>query len=301
MSTPAPPPARLDVRLVSDGLARSRGQARQLVIDGQVRVDDEVVTKPASPVPASAQVAVTAPPGHHWVGRGAAKLDDALTLWSGDEATGGLSVRGRRCLDAGASTGGFTQVLLERGAASVLALDVGHGQLAGPVVADPRVTDASGTDLRDLDVGAAGGPFDLVVADLSFISLTLVMPVLAAATAPEGGDLVVLVKPQFEVGRERLGKGGVVRSAQARRDALRSVLAAATEAGLGARALIASPIQGTHGNHEYLMWLATPRPGMMSAAAAASAIDRLAHAADGAPSPGRSRSSRPDSRQEGTR
>lgn len=185
----------------------------------------------------------------HQVGRGASKLEAAFTAW----AAAGLSVSGSRCLDAGASTGGFTQVLLIHGAAHVVALDVGHGQLAASIAADPRVTDRSGTNLRDVDPAALGAPFDTVVADLSFISLTMVLPTITSLLRPEG-HTILLVKPQFEVGREGLTRSGVVRDAGDRLDALLRVAAAAMEAGLLVRDIVHSPVPGAAGNREYLLW-----------------------------------------------
>lgn len=184
-----------------------------------------------------------------WVGRAALKLVAAVDSWG----PLGLRVAGRRCIDVGASTGGFTQVLLEAGAAHVLALDVGHGQLAPSLAADPRVEDRCGTTVRGLRPQDVGGPFELVVSDLSFISLTLVAAELTALLAPDG-DLVVLVKPQFEVGRARLGHGGVVTSSTERADALTRVIGALCAHGLHVRALTASPVAGTTGNAEYLVW-----------------------------------------------
>jgi len=160
---------------------------------------------------------------------------------------------------SGPGTGGFTQVLLRAGAREVVALDVGHGQLAEEIANDPRVVERSGVNIRDARADDLGGPAQLLVADLSFISLRLVLPVLRDLV--EGtGDLVLLVKPQFEVGRERLGKGGIVRAASNRAMAIEGVVGAAREAGLNAKALRASPIRGATGNAEYLLWL-TPRPG----------------------------------------
>jgi 23S rRNA (cytidine1920-2'-O)/16S rRNA (cytidine1409-2'-O)-methyltransferase len=184
-----------------------------------------------------------------WVGRGAAKLIAALEAWT----PSGLAVAGRRCLDAGASTGGFTQVLLAHGAGCVYAVDVGRGQLVDSLREDPRVVDLSGTTIRGLAPEAVDGPVDLLVADLSFISLRLVLGDLAALTRP-GGDLILLVKPQFEVGKGRLGKHGVVTGARERLDALIAVAHAAQEVGLAVRALQTSPIVGGRGNTEYLMW-----------------------------------------------
>ncbi len=244
---------RLDVSLVTRGLARSRTQARELVVAGSVLVDGRSVTRPSTAVADDAVVTLTREPDR-WVGRAALKLLRALELWP-------VEVEGRRCLDVGASTGGFTQVLLEAGAAHVTALDVGHGQLVASVAADPRVTDLPGTNVRDVGPAELGGPFDVLVCDLSFISLTLVLPTLRTLVH-DGGDLVVLVKPQFEVGRERLGRRGVVTSAHEHRRVLRDVVAAARQAGLHVHGLTPSPIEGGDGNREFLLWLA-PRPGVV--------------------------------------
>lgn len=247
---------RLDVALVERGLARSRGQARELLDAGRVLLDGAPARKPATPVRPEQSLDVTGAP-EPWVGRAAYKLLAALDAFTG------LSVQGRRCLDVGASTGGFTQVMLARGAREVVALDVGHGQLAPEVAADERVVERSGTTIRDATAESLDGPFDVLVVDLSFISLPLVLPVLAGLLAADG-DVVLLVKPQFEVGRTRLGKDGVVRSAAYRRDALRGVLRAATDSGLGVRDIIASPVPGTTGNREYLVWVAAREPGRLA-------------------------------------
>jgi 23S rRNA (cytidine1920-2'-O)/16S rRNA (cytidine1409-2'-O)-methyltransferase len=167
----------------------------------------------------------------------------------------GLDVEGRRCLDAGASTGGFTDVLLRRGAKHVVAVDVGYGQLAWPLRTDERVTVRDRTNVRELTLEIVGEPVELVVADLSFISLRLVLPALTAVCTADA-DLVLMVKPQFEAGRDRLGAGGVVRDPAVRADAVRSVAAAAAELGLGVRAVTASPLPGPAGNVEYFLWLA---------------------------------------------
>jgi 23S rRNA (cytidine1920-2'-O)/16S rRNA (cytidine1409-2'-O)-methyltransferase len=237
---------RLDAELVARGLARSRGQARELVDGGVVLVDGRPATKPSQPVASEAAVELTRLP-ERWVGRAALKLLHALDLWP-------IDVEGRRCIDVGASTGGFTQVLLERGAAHVTALDVGHDQLAAEVAADPRVLDLPGTNVRDVDVAQLGGAFDLVVADLSFISLTLVLEPLRALVRDDG-HLVVLVKPQFEVGRERLSRTGVVTSVHERRRVLRRVVDVAVGLGLHLWGAAASPIAGGEGNREFLLWL----------------------------------------------
>ena len=230
------------------GLARSRGEARDLITDGHVHVDGEPVTKPAHPVADADAVTVTSD-GPRWVGRAAHKLVAALDQW----APHGLSVTGSRAVDVGASTGGFSQVLLAHGAAQVVAVDVGHGQLVPEVAGDPRVDERSGTTVRGLTADDLGGPADLVVADLSFISLTLVMGDLAGLLRPDG-DLVVLVKPQFEVGRGRLNRQGVVTDPVDRTRALERVVAAVGEHGLHVHGILTSPISGTSGNTEYLVW-----------------------------------------------
>jgi 23S rRNA (cytidine1920-2'-O)/16S rRNA (cytidine1409-2'-O)-methyltransferase len=261
---------RLDAELVTRGLARSRGQARELLEAGAVVVDGVVTAKAATPTTSDTEIRLSNPP-EVWVGRAALKLVHALDTWGagegphetdpaqppGTSAPPRLDPRGLRCLDVGASTGGFTQVLLAHGAASVTALDVGQGQLAALVARDPRVTDRSGTSIRQVGPEDLGGRFDLVVADLSFISLGLVLEPMRTLTAP-GGDLVVLVKPQFEVGRGRLGRGGVVRSPALHCEVLRRVHAQATDLGLTVVAGTRSPIRGGEGNREFLLWL-TPR------------------------------------------
>ena len=248
---------RLDAELVARGLARSRAQARELVSSGQVAVDGRTAAKPSHPVADSATIELAAPPDP-WVGRAAYKLLRALELWgpgSGDPVP--IDPRGARCLDVGASTGGFTQVLLAHDAAHVTALDVGHDQLARAVAEDPRVRDLPGTNIRDVRPEDLGKPFGLVVADLSFISLGHVLPVLRTLVGPDG-DVVVLVKPQFEVGRERLGRRGVVTSPHEHRRVLRQVRDEADAAGLHLVAVAPSPIRGTDGNREFLMRL-SPR------------------------------------------
>jgi 23S rRNA (cytidine1920-2'-O)/16S rRNA (cytidine1409-2'-O)-methyltransferase len=245
---------RLDVELVRRGLARSRGQARELVDSGLVLLDGQVAGKPAIPVAEGQDLSVTGS-AQTWVSRAAYKLLAALEAFG----PAGLQVEGRRCIDVGASTGGFTQVLLRHGAQHVVALDVGHGQLVPEVADDPRVTERSGVNVRGVQPDDLGGPADLVVADLSFISLQVVLGVLATLTTGDG-DLVVLVKPQFEVGRERLGHGGVVRSASERARSIVEVATVAETSGLHPRGLRPSPIRGTTGNVEYLLWL-TPRAG----------------------------------------
>ncbi|HET7397795.1 MAG TPA: TlyA family RNA methyltransferase [Intrasporangium sp.] len=266
---------RLDAELVRRGLARSRAQARELVAAGTVLVDGRPVSKPAQPVGNDTPLGLSEMPDP-WVGRGALKLLHAFELWGHPADAGGrrLDPRGRRCLDVGASTGGFTQVLLEHGARHVTALDVGRGQLVPQLASDSRVRDLPGTNIRDVRPGDLGAPFELVVGDLSFISLLLTLGPMAALLAP-GGDLVVLVKPQFEVGRERLGRGGVVRSAAERRRVVRLVAEHASSLGLQVLGLAPSPVPGSEGNREFLLWLrASPAAVMSSLDDMLEAIDR---------------------------
>lgn len=271
---------RLDAELVARGLAPSRTQALTLVRDGRVLLDGVVVTKPSTPVPPEGTLtlapadddAASAWITRGWVGRGAVKLDHALALW----APRGLVVRGRRCLDVGASTGGFTQVLLEHGADHVVALDVGHGQLDPRVAHDPRVTDLPGTNVRDVTAAAVGGPVGVVVGDVSFISLTYVLPALPAL-CEEGAELVLLVKPQFEVGRQALASDGVVRAPVVRERALTTVVASAREHGFEVGDLDRSPVTGESGNVEFLLWLRPCRPGMIGWGLAPEQLARRCH------------------------
>lgn len=243
--------ARLDVELVRRGLARSRRQAGELIAAGRVQVDGAFVVRPATAVDEDRVLVVGDDPDDPgYASRAGHKLAGALDAWE----PAGLTVAGRDCLDAGASTGGFTDVLLRRGAGHVVAVDVGHGQLRREIADDPRVESREGVNVRDLVVGDMTPAPSLVVADLSFISLRLVVAPLAAVAAPDA-DLVVLVKPQFEVGRERLGSGGVVRDVAGRRDAVLGVLAAADEAGLAAVDIVVSPLPGQDGNMEFFCWL----------------------------------------------
>ncbi|HWR47503.1 MAG TPA: TlyA family RNA methyltransferase [Pseudonocardiaceae bacterium] len=243
--------ARLDAELVRRGLARSRGHAAELVAQRRVRVGGVTATKPATGVDVDTPLLVRAKENEpNWVSRGARKLLGALD----DLIAGGPAVAGRRCLDAGASTGGFTDVLLHRGAREVVAVDVGYGQLAWPLRTDARVQVHDRTNVRTLRPQAIGGAVDLTVADLSFISLGLVLPALVGCTRPEG-DLLPMVKPQFEVGRERLGAGGVVRDPLLRAQAMLDVLAVAANLGLCLLDATASPLPGPSGNVEYFLWL----------------------------------------------
>jgi 23S rRNA (cytidine1920-2'-O)/16S rRNA (cytidine1409-2'-O)-methyltransferase len=245
---------RLDAELVRRGLARSRDQAAELIAEGRVTVSGATATKPATAVTTDVALVVAADPalrgGEEYVSRGGHKLAGALAAFR----PGGLVVSGRRCLDAGASTGGFTDVLLREGAREVVAVDVGYGQLAWRLQRDERVQVRDRTNVRDLDLEVVGGPVDVVVGDLSFISLTLVLDALLAVTA-EDADLVPMVKPQFEVGRERVGKGGVVRDPALRAEAVATVAEAAGARGWGTRGVTVSPLPGPSGNVEFFLWL----------------------------------------------
>ncbi|MFY9677493.1 TlyA family RNA methyltransferase [Glutamicibacter protophormiae] len=240
--------SRLDQELVVRGLARSRTEAAKLIEAGRVLVDGQEVSKASKKVSATAVVALTEIEGEQYVSRAGHKLAGALDVFTT------ISPEGLRCLDAGASTGGFTDVLLRRGAGHVVAADVGHGQLVDEIRFDPRVSVHEGLNVRYLTPEDIGGDVDLVVADLSFISLRLVLEALAGVTRP-GGSLVLMVKPQFEVGREHLNRTGVVTSPQLRRGAVESVVAKATEAGLVLRGLARSPLAGQDGNLEFFLWL----------------------------------------------
>jgi 23S rRNA (cytidine1920-2'-O)/16S rRNA (cytidine1409-2'-O)-methyltransferase len=237
---------RLDQLLVERGLAPSRARAQSLILAGLVRVEGAVVDKAGKAVPAEASVEVVAA-DHPWVSRGGVKLAAALDAF-------GISPEGKRCLDVGASTGGFTHVLLERGAAQVVALDVGRGQLDWGLRQDPRVVVKEGVNARHLRPEDVPGPFGLVTVDVSFISLRLVLPALVPLLG-EGADLVALVKPQFEAGRTQVSKGGVVRDPAVREAAIARVLGAARELGLECLGRVPSPIAGPAGNVEELIHL----------------------------------------------
>ncbi len=254
---------QLDAELVRRGLARSRDQAADLIAAGRVAVAGQRAAKPASRVTTDAAITV-APAGQaaEYVSRAGYKLAGALAAFEG------LTVAGRRCLDAGASTGGFTDVLLRAGAGHVVAVDVGYGQLAWSLRSDRRVTVLDRVNVRTLAPEQVAPAPELVVADLSFISLRLVLPALVGCAAP-GADFVLMVKPQFETGRE-LVRGGVVKDPGLRSAAVTRVAAAAAELGLGVAGITASPLPGPSGNVEYFLWL---RRG-----AAALDADLLAHA-----------------------
>jgi 23S rRNA (cytidine1920-2'-O)/16S rRNA (cytidine1409-2'-O)-methyltransferase len=239
---------RLDAELVRRGMARSRAQAASLIASGRVEVRGLKATKAATGVDGDTPVRVVDGNAREYVSRGGFKLAGALA------ALPGIEVAGRRCLDAGASTGGFTDVLLRREAAEVVAVDVGYGQLAWSLRTDPRVRVVDRTNVRSLTPEQIGGRVGLTVVDVSFISLGVVLPALVACTADDG-DLLPMVKPQFEVGRESLGSGGVVRDPALRSGAVVAVAERAAELGWGAAGVARSPLPGPSGNVEFFLWL----------------------------------------------
>lgn len=245
------PKRRLDAELVRRKIARSREHASELIKNGLITVNGMAATKPATAVTGdvSIRVADDADDGN-WASRGAHKLLGALEAFEPE----GLTLKGRRIIDAGASTGGFTDVCLRREAAEVIAVDVGYGQLIWRLRDDARVRVLDRTNVRTLTPEAIGGPADVMVGDLSFISLRLVLPALAECLV-DGADLLPMVKPQFEVGKDRLGSGGVVRSPELRAEVVGDVARAARELGLSTRAVVASPLPGPSGNVEYFLWL----------------------------------------------
>ena len=241
---------RLDAELVRRGLARSREHAAEMIAAKRVKVAGVVATKPATGVTTDVALVVSEDPDRpDYVSRGGHKLAGALEVFG----RLGLSVEGRRCLDAGASTGGFTDVLLRAGAAEVVAVDVGYGQLAWSLQSDERVSVHDRTNIRELTPDLVG-LVDVVVGDLSFISLSLVLDALIGVTRADG-DLALMVKPQFEVGKDRVGKGGVVRDLDLRTEAVVGVAADAARRGWGARAVTTSPLPGPSGNVEFFLWL----------------------------------------------
>jgi 23S rRNA (cytidine1920-2'-O)/16S rRNA (cytidine1409-2'-O)-methyltransferase len=241
--------SRLDVEMARRGLAASRQVAQRLIMAGRVRVNSRPAAKADLKVDETAAIDIVGAT-REYASRGAYKLIGALEHF-------GLAITGRHALDIGASTGGFTDVLLRRGAAHVIALDVGYGQLADYLRTDARVTVMDRTNIRHVDRQALPYHPDLIVIDTSFISLKLVLPAaIALATRPT--DLIALVKPQFEVGKDQVGKGGIVRDDTLREAALRAVLDAARGLGLECPGWIESPISGAAGNREFLAWLLLP-------------------------------------------
>jgi 23S rRNA (cytidine1920-2'-O)/16S rRNA (cytidine1409-2'-O)-methyltransferase len=239
---------RLDVILVERGLAPTRERAKALILAGRVQVEGIRSDKPGREIPEDAVVVVQAPP-HPYVGRGGIKLEAALKKWA-------IDPRGCQALDVGASTGGFTDCLLQHGAAKVVAVDVGRGQLDWSLRQDPRVEAHEGINARFLQPGSLGAPFDLAVVDVSFISLRLILP--AVCPLVPRGPVLALVKPQFEVGPRQVGRGGVVRDATLWAEAVRAVARCLPALGRGVGGVIASPIRGASGNHEFFL---CARPG----------------------------------------
>ncbi|MEB3243050.1 MAG: TlyA family RNA methyltransferase [Cyanobacteriota bacterium] len=266
---------RLDVLLVQRGLATSREQAQQLIRAGWVRQAGRVLDKPGTALPAETPLEVEARP--RFVSRGGDKLAAALAAFP-------LAIAGRVCLDGGLSTGGFSDCLLQAGAQRVYGIDVGYGQVAWSLRTDPRLVTRERTNLRHLTPADLYGPDDprpdLAVADLSFISLRCVLPALGsllqASSPTQRLDAVLLVKPQFEVGRGGVGKGGVVRDPAGHASAIAGVRDAAVELGWQAVGLVGSPITGPAGNHEYLLWLQSAPGGLVSGTGSAGPVDQSA-------------------------
>jgi len=238
---------RLDQLLVERGLVQSRERARALILAREVEVDGNVALRAAAPTAADAGLEVRA--AQRFVSRGGEKLEGALQRT-------GIDVTGLRCLDAGASTGGFTDCLLQRGAAEVVAVDVGYGQLANALREDPRVEVRERTNVRDLE--PLDPSADLAVVDVSFISLRTVLPAVVASVRP-GGDVLAMVKPQFEAQRHEVGKGGVVRDPLVHASTVARVALWAIDAGLRVRGVVRSPLLGPSGNREFFLWLRRPR------------------------------------------
>ncbi|WP_263365212.1 TlyA family RNA methyltransferase [Edaphobacter bradus] len=244
---------RLDKLLVDQGHAASRERAQALILAGRVLVNEQRVDKPGAPVPADAAIRLLGS-DLKYVSRGGLKLEHALAHWR-------IDLTGLACVDIGASTGGFTDCMLQSGAASVLAVDTGYGQIAHKLRDDPRVTLRERTNARLLTSGELLSPNTPTPAflsmDVSFISATLVLPAVIAALSTSSqrwqGTAVILIKPQFEVGRHNIGKGGIVRDPEARKQAIEKVTACAAELGATDLEVIDSPIQGMEGNHEYLL------------------------------------------------
>ncbi len=241
---------RLDKALLVRGMVKSRTLAARLIQAGAVQVNEQLALKPSQQVDPDDRLTLLESGVNSYVTRAGHKLAAALKAF-------GIQVSGRRCLDAGASTGGFTDVLLQQGAAQVLAVDVGHGQFDSRLAKDGRVQLFEGVNVRYLQQQELAGPVDLTVADLSFISLTLVLPALTGVTRA-GGELVLLVKPQFEVGKDGLGPGAIVKDPRARQAALHTVEGAARELGLDIAGQQESVLPGQNGNIEYFLWCRKP-------------------------------------------
>jgi 23S rRNA (cytidine1920-2'-O)/16S rRNA (cytidine1409-2'-O)-methyltransferase len=240
--------ARLDLALVERGLVETRSKAQALIMARRVTVNDQYVDKPGAQVASDDELRVVELE-HPWVGRGGMKLAGALKDFN-------ISVSGKTCADIGASTGGFTDVMLKSGAAKVYAIDVGYGQLDQSLRNDSRVMNREKVNARFLNAESFDKTIDFVSIDVSFISLKLILPAVATFLK---GELVALIKPQFEVGKADVGKGGIVRDEEKRREAVDSVVQFAKENGFEVRGVIESPIKGAEGNVEYLMYATTDR------------------------------------------
>ncbi|PIE31553.1 TlyA family rRNA (cytidine-2'-O)-methyltransferase [candidate division KSB3 bacterium] len=242
----SPKKERLDKLLFAKGLAGSREQARRLILAGLVLVNEQKVDKAGTPVLEDADIRILGQE-HPYVGRGGMKLEKALQEFDIDPA-------GRIAIDLGASTGGFTDCLLQRGAQKVYAIDVGYGQLAWKLVSDPRVVNRERTNVRHLSSRDFDEPIQIAVIDLSFISLTKILEPLRELLTP-GANIVALVKPQFEVGKGEVGKGGIVRSPEQHQRVIRDVSDYAEQVGFTVKGVIESPIKGAKGNTEFLLYL----------------------------------------------
>ena len=237
--------SRLDLALVERGIVDTRSKAQALILARRIRVNGEYVDKAGAQVKDD-DVLELVELEHPWVGRGGMKLAGAFESFS-------LDVSGRVCADIGASTGGFTQVMLEKGASKVYAIDVGYGQLDASLRDDPRVINREKTNARYLDATDFDEPVDFVSIDVSFISLELILPAVRSFLAPNG-TVVALIKPQFEVGKADVGKGGIVRDPEKRQAAVDRIVAVAAALGFEVRGLVESPVKGAEGNVEYLLW-----------------------------------------------
>ena len=261
---------RLDVELVRRGLAPSRARAVEAIDAGRVLVCGAPAATAARQVGAAEAITVAPPAGDEYVSRGGHKLAAGLDAF-------GIDVRGRRAVDVGASTGGFTDCLLRRGAAHVIAIDVGRGQLAWSLRQDPRVTVMERTNVREIAPGVIESPADVCVVDVSFISLRVVAPSLLALTTDDA-SFVLLVKPQYEAGRGRVGRGGIVRDPAVHEAVLREVTAGLDACGLGVQAVIPSPLRGADGNVEFLAY-ARRGPSSVTVTELADAVQRARDAA----------------------
>lgn len=258
---------RIDAELVRRGLAPSRTRAQEMIESGSVKLDGNVVYKPARQMDPAQAIVIDESEAERYASRGGYKLAGALDIL-GELAP---TIRGQRCLDAGASTGGFTDVLLRRGADTVVAVDVGYGQLAWRLQSDPRVTVLDRTNVRYLQPDDVAPAPSIIVSDLSFISLTLVLPALTRCAHPEA-DYLLMVKPQFEIGRDKLGSGGVVRDINHHHEAVTTVLNCARSLKLPPYAVAASPLPGPAGNVEYFVALRVNHPRCITEAEQADAV-----------------------------